>query len=246
MAVKSVSYQLQRVEEEEKETSMSKTFQRKEIKYLLTKKQKLTFMNAISDYISKDRYSDYTICNVYFDTPDSLLIRRSIDKPSYKEKMRIRSYGRADENSKVFIELKKKHLGIVYKRRITMMMEEANEYILGNASRSGQIEEEINYFLDYYKGVSPAMYISYDRKAYYVSDNPEIRITFDENILYRDSDLSLTSDIYGQPILASDECIMEIKCAHAMPLWLTKALSESKVYKTSFSKYGRAYMKKLA
>lgn len=225
---------------------MNNTFKRKEVKFLLTIDQKESFMQSIKDFIQDDAFGEYTICNIYYDTPDSRLIRRSIEKPVYKEKMRVRSYGQANEESKVFIELKKKYQGIVYKRRVAMPMDEANNYIEGNACRNGQVESEINYFLEMYDGISPAMFISYNRRAYFVTEDPELRITFDDNILWREEDLSLKSEIYGNSILDEDQCIMEIKCAGAMPLWLVRALAEHKIYKTSFSKYGKAYMSKLA
>ena len=224
---------------------MDKTFKRREVKYLLTKEQKDSFMKAIRENIQSDKFGEYTICNIYYDTPDDRLIRRSIEKPVYKEKMRLRSYGRAENQTKVFVELKKKYKGIVYKRRISMPMDEASKYIAGQSNRSGQIEEEINYFMKMYQDISPAMYIAYDRIAYFVTEDPELRITFDDNILWRDEDVSLTSDIYGNPILEDGQYIMEIKCAEAMPLWLVKALAENKIYKTSFSKYGKAYLQKI-
>lgn len=225
---------------------MNNTFKRKEMKFLLTREQQENFMKAIRDNVESDQFGEYTICNIYYDTPDSRLIRRSIEKPVYKEKMRLRSYGRADDDTKVFVELKKKYDGIVYKRRIAMPMGEARDYVAGDSCRNGQIEEEINYFMEMYEGISPAMYISYDRLAYFVTEDPELRITFDDNILWRDKDMSLTSEVYGNTILEEDQCIMEIKCAGAMPLWLAEALAENKIYKTSFSKYGKAYLKKLA
>lgn len=225
---------------------MNNTFKRREVKYLLNKQQKEAFMDAIEENIQRDEYGEYTICNVYYDTPDARLIRRSIEKPVYKEKMRLRSYGKASDQSKVFVELKKKYNGIVYKRRIAMPMEEANVYIAGQSNRNGQIEEEINYFMKMYEGISPAMYIAYDRLAYFVTEDPELRITFDNNILWRDEDVSLSSEIYGNEILERGQYIMEIKCAEAMPLWLSKALTDNKIYKTSFSKYGKAYLQKLA
>jgi SPX domain protein involved in polyphosphate accumulation len=225
---------------------MNNTFKRKEIKYLLTREQRDSFMKEVSEQIESDQYSNYTICNIYFDTPDYRLIRRSIEKPVYKEKMRVRSYGKADDSTKVFVELKKKYKGIVYKRRISMPMGEATAYISGESSRSGQVEEEINYFLEMYEGICPAMYIAYDRKAYFVTEDPELRITFDDNILWRDEDVSLSSEVYGNSILDSGQSIMEIKCAGAMPLWLVRALADNKIYQASFSKYGAAYLSKLA
>jgi SPX domain protein involved in polyphosphate accumulation len=225
---------------------MNNTFKRKEIKYLLSSDQRKSFEKAITQYIQKDQFSNYTICNIYFDTPDCRLIRRSIEKPVYKEKMRIRSYGKADDSTKVFIELKKKFQGVVYKRRVSMPMGEAFAYVSGESSRSGQVEEEINYFIKMYEGISPAMYIAYDRKAYFVTEDPELRITFDDNILWRDEDISLSSDVYGHTILDRGQSLMEIKCAGAMPLWLVRALADNRIYQSSFSKYGEAYQRKLA
>jgi len=225
---------------------MEKIFRRKEVKYLLTAEQRKCFIEAISGNISKDKFDKYTICNVYYDTPDAMLIRRSIEKPVYKEKMRIRSYGIASDSTNVFIELKKKYKGIVYKRRIAMPLKEATTYIAGESIRTGQIEEEIDYFLGLYEGISPAMFISYNRQAYSAVENPDIRITFDDNILWRDKDVSLSSEIYGNPILENNKSIMEIKCVGAMPLWIVKALSENRIFKTSFSKYGKAYLSNIA
>jgi SPX domain protein involved in polyphosphate accumulation len=222
------------------------TFKRKEVKYLLTNTQKEGFMALISDYIVADKFSKYTICNVYMDTPNYRLIRRSIEKPDYKEKMRVRSYGVANEETMVFLELKKKYDGIVYKRRIRMNLDEAIGYIAGEASRSGQIEDEIDYFLELYENISPAMYIAYDRQAFSGKEDPDLRVTFDNNIFWRNEDISLTSQVYGNSLLNEDQCLLEIKCADAMPLWLTGALAKHKIYQTSFSKYGMAYMKTLA
>ncbi len=225
---------------------MNNTFKRKELKYIITNEQRQAFIQDISEHIQNDEFSEYTICNVYYDTPDSRLVRRSNEKPVYKEKMRVRSYGKTEDSTQVFIELKKKYQGIVYKRRIKMPMDEAFAYISGQSSRTGQIEEEINYFIETYEGIAPAMYIAYDRSAFFASHDPELRITFDDHILWRDEDVSLSSDIYGHSILESNQCVLEIKCAEAMPLWLVKALTANHIYKTSFSKYGQAYLSKMA
>lgn len=220
------------------------TFKRKEVKFLLTKEQRAGFLADIASYIEEDTFGKYTICNIYYDTPDNRLIRRSIEKPVYKEKMRVRSYGKANETSKVFIELKKKYDGIVYKRRIAMGYNEANAYIEGDAVRNGQIEDEIDYFIGMYQGIAPAMYISYDRQAFAGISDPSLRITFDDNVLWRDEDVALSSGIYGHTILEENQSLLEIKCADAMPLWLTQALTKHKIYRTSFSKYGKAYTQK--
>lgn len=219
-------------------------FKRKEVKYMMTMEQKVSFLNDIKDYIQADAFHKYTICNVYMDTQDDRLIRTSIDKPFYKEKMRIRSYGVVSDQDIVFIELKKKFDGIVYKRRVKIPHDEAMAYIKGEASRRGQIEYEIDYFLNHYEGISPAMFIAYDREAYSGIEDNELRVTFDDNIIWRTEDVSLTSEVYGNKLLDKDKCLLEIKCSNAMPLWLARALSKNKIYKNSFSKYGQAYMNK--
>ncbi len=221
-------------------------FKRRELKYRISKEQKDGLMAMIGNRIIDDPIPRYSICNIYFDTPDNRLIRRSIEKPVYKEKMRLRSYGVANQSSKIFVELKKKYDGVVYKRRVTMNLSEAENYISGDAARNGQIESEIDYFLDKYTGIGPAMYISYDREAFCGAEDNELRITFDNNILWRDSDVSLTSESYGNKILTDDEYLLEIKCANSMPLWLVKALSDNRIYKSSFSKYGVAYLARTA
>lgn len=217
------------------------TFKRKEMKYVLSKTQKSQFLQNIIDNVSPDKYRRYTISNVYLDTKDKRLIGNSILKPLYKEKIRIRSYGSVTDEENVYIELKKKYEGIVYKRRIQMPYGESKAYLLGHASRTGQIENEIDYFLEYYGQLFPSMLIAYDRDAYSGKSDPSLRITFDENITWRDYDVTLNSPVYGNKLLNDDQCLLEIKCSNALPMWLARALSENEIYKMSFSKYGQAY-----
>ena len=218
-------------------------FKRYEIKYLITKQQKNIITDFMHEYMRGDEFGKSTLCNVYFDTDDYLLIRRSIEKPIYKEKLRIRSYGLASPESKVFVEMKKKYKSVVYKRRIAMKETEAMNYACKESQplKNTQIIQEINYFLSLYKGLAPKVFLSYEREAFYEKQDANFRITFDENILWRDYDLSLCSDVYGNPILPDGKVLMEIKTVGAIPLWMTHVLTENKIYKTSFSKYGNAY-----
>lgn len=218
-------------------------FKRYELKYLLTLEQKAKVLAAMQPYMKLDKYGRTTIRNIYYDTDTYLLIRRSIEKPAYKEKLRIRSYSRADRDSPVFVELKKKYKSIVYKRRISLPDGEAMEWISGNrhCHKHTQIANEIDYFLEYYKTLHPVVFLSYEREAFYARDGSDFRVTFDDNILCRQEDLSLESEVYGTPILPEGKVLMEIKCSGGMPLWLTQVLSKERIYKTSFSKYGTAY-----
>lgn len=216
-------------------------FRRYELKYILSMEQYLLIKSEMQHYMRGDKYGESDICNLYCDTPDFLLVRRSNEKPFYKEKLRIRSYGVTKKGSDVFVEIKKKYDSVVYKRRISTDEKTALKMLSKNAVACGQIGKEIAYFTELYPGIKPQMFISYRREAFYgIADN-EFRVTFDRNILWRTNDLSLDSGIYGMHVLPENQILMEIKTATAIPLWLVKILSENKIYKTSFSKYGTAY-----
>lgn len=223
--------------------SYQSIFKRYEIKYLVTKEQKKIIMHEMEKYMYADKYGKSTICNIYFDTPDFLLIRRSLERPVYKEKLRLRSYGTATPDSTAFIEIKKKYKGVVYKRRTEMTEKESMRYLCnGEHISDSQILREVDYFLEYYKCIAPQVVISYNREAFYSKDDYDFRVTFDDNILWRDYDLSLCKGVYGMSILKNDCSLMEIKTGTAVPLWMSNLLSENKIYKTSFSKYGNAYL----
>ena len=218
-------------------------FQRRELKYILTREQKERVVDCILPYMGLDKYGRTTIRNIYFDTDNYRLIRRSIEKPDYKEKLRVRSYAKADGEDKVFVELKKKYNKVVYKRRLVMNEEDAMKWLKGECANTldTQIAKEIDYFLQYYGRLRPALFLSYEREAYYCKEGGDFRITFDENVLCRQENMTFESDAGGIPVLESDKVLMEIKCFGGMPMWMAELLSREKLYKRSFSKYGTAY-----
>lgn len=223
--------------------AVQNVFKRYELKYILTLEQKAKVLCAIQPYMQLDKYGRTTIRNIYFDTDRYLLVRRSIEKPVYKEKLRIRSYHRTGPDDDVFVELKKKYKHVVYKRRVSLPEEEAMEWICRehHCHVDTQISEETDYFLDYYESLHPAVFLSYEREAFYSRDGSDFRVTFDDTILCRQEDLSLESEAYGTPLLQEGTVLMEIKCSGGIPMWMTHVLSEEHIYKTSFSKYGTAY-----
>ncbi len=219
-------------------------FQRYEMKYLLTRMQKEAILQGMKDYMALDKYGRTIIRNLYFDTEDYRLIRHSIERPAYKEKLRLRSYEKVSAKGKVFVELKKKYKSVVYKRRLALPEAAAVAWLGGGESpESCQIAREIDYFMDYYGTLKPRVFLSYEREAYYCKEGGDFRVTFDENILCRREELSLESEVWGTPILDENLTLMEIKTAGGIPLWMTRLLTEQKIYKTSFSKYGTAYQK---
>lgn len=223
--------------------SSQMVFQRYEIKYLLTRKQKEIILAAMEPYMERDAYGRSTIRNVYYDTDNYRLVRRSLEQPVYKEKLRVRSYGAVEPGDRVFVELKKKYEGVVYKRRIHIPEKAAVDYLAGRrtAPDRSQITEEIDYCLRFYRTLEPKVFLSYEREAYYTREPGDFRVTFDENILWRETELSLEKGVYGAPILKQGQTLMEIKTPGNIPLWMVKVLSGEGIRKTSFSKYGNAY-----
>ena len=221
-------------------------FKRYEKKYRLSMNQYILFRQHLEDYMEEDQYGLSTICNIYYDTQNYELIRRSIESPAYKEKLRLRSYGAPKAGEPVFLELKKKYRGIVYKRRIVLPLQEACQGIAAGKfqGRDDQITREINYFLQR-NPVMPKVFLAYDRIALRGILQPDLRITFDFRIRARDDRLELTQGDEGEKVIGEDEVIMEIKVKDAYPLWLVHALGEEKIRPTSFSKYGTFFKEKL-
>lgn len=217
-------------------------FERTEKKYILTLSQRRALLEKIQSFIKPDEYGESTVCSLYFDTENYRMIRSSMEKPTYKEKLRLRSYSTPKRGSNVFLELKKKYNGVVYKRRQTLEYTQAMDYVKNDVMpNDSQIMREIDWAMKYYKGISPKMFIAYDRTAFYSKTDHELRITFDRNVRFRTDNLDLSKGHYGERILDHDLCIMEIKALCAMPLWLTRALTELEIFPGSFSKYGTAY-----
>lgn len=222
-------------------------FKRYEKKYLLSASQYCYICEYLTSYTVPDRYADTKVCNIYFDTPNKQLIRSSIEKPVYKEKLRLRCYGDVKNDSRCFLELKKKYKGVVYKRRISAQYDKGLDYLCGkdDCIEPSQIKEEIEYFKNFYPHLSPAMCIFYDRLAFCEKSDPNVRLTFDTNIICRENDLDLTRGVYGKRILSEDMVLLEIKTLGGMPIWLSQMLSRFEIYPSSFSKYGTAYKQSL-
>ena len=217
-------------------------FQRHEIKYLLSLRQQSALLSAMAPYMVIDEYGHSSIRNLYLDTPDFRLIRRSLEKPVYKEKLRIRSYGRAGNGDTVFVELKKKYCSVVYKRRLTLPQSQALACVNGAIPwPDTQIGGELAYSTQFYQTLVPAVFLSYERDAYHGVEDTGFRVTFDTDIRYRREELTLDSDPWGKPLLKAGQVLMELKIAGGLPQWMAHALSAAKIFPTSYSKYGTAY-----
>lgn len=230
------------------------TFKRFEKKFILTDAQYQAVIPALIPYMHFDENctegQEYAIYNIYYDTTDSSIIRNSLSRPYYKEKLRLRSYSLPTSlNSKVFLELKKKVGGIVSKRRAVLKLGEAYQFFNDRTRPvkmdfiNAQVLNEIEYFLQCYE-VMPAAFISYKRKALFGLHNSDFRITFDHNIITRRQHLNLEKGRFGEELLPG-KYLMEVKVPGAFPVWLANLLSQHEIFKTSFSKYGEEYKRNL-
>lgn len=224
----------------------SMIFKRVEKKYLLTHELRDSLLERISPMLLPDPFGRSTISSLYLDTTDYRIIRASIEAKNeghvYKEKLRLRTYGTPSADSRVFLEIKKKFDGVVYKRRISLTYAAAMEYIHGGSKPpDSQIMREIDWAMRFYGDPKPSAVVSYERDAFFVRDLPALRITFDSGVRYRKDELDLTLGDEGKQILPDGICLMEIKTDGAMPLWLSHTLDELKIYPASYSKYGTAY-----
>lgn len=229
-------------------------FNRLEKKYLIRQEEYQKVIHSIKDKMVLDEYNKngkpYNISNIYYDTPNDELIRKSIEKPVYKEKLRLRSYGIPSMEDQVFLEIKKKYKGIVNKRRTVFKLSEAYDFIENGvlptdlSNMNPQVFEELKYFLSIYN-LSAKLYLTYDRFAYFAEDNVDFRVTFDTNIITRRESVKLELGNQGDLLIGNDLWLMEVKAIGGVPLWFANILSDNQLYPVSFSKYGTEYKKQM-
>ena len=219
-----------------------------EKKYIITSEQYRGLKASFGDRMAPDKYPNSQITSLYFDSPGNRIISHSLENLEYKEKLRLRSYVAPNDETLVFVELKRKYRGAVYKRRRRMPLLQAEDYLLNNGTpppstrTNTNITNEINYFLSKNRDIRPAMYVYYDRESWGATqDQFYLRLTFDNNIRWRNEDLDIRNGNHGEPYLDSDHYILEIKTPIVVPLWLARALSEQGIYESSVSKYASSF-----
>ncbi len=223
---------------------MKDVFKRIEQKYILSKIEYDKMQKIIDKYFLKDIYYDNKIYNIYFDNDNKDIVINSLEKPRYKRKLRVRSYGIPKNDDTIYFEIKKKYNGMVYKRRVMLTLLEYNNYINKGIlpGRDMQIMKEIDYIIKYYK-LHPYMFLAYDRLSYYCKNNINFRITFDSNLRSRYDKLELNNSNLDELYFENNNYIMEVKCINSLPMWFVSYLSDNKIYPVSFSKIGNIYGK---
>lgn len=217
-------------------------FKRVEKKFLLTEEKYIELFNRIKNELKPDKYFESTICNIYFDNDNDEVLINSIEKPVYKHKVRLRSYGIPTLEDDVFLEIKSKYKSVVGKRRIKLKLKEFKKYQRTKKyTGNDQIMKEIDYLFKFYN-LKPSYFVAYDRKCYVGKDDEYLRITIDTNLRSRKDHLKLEYGDKGKQYFNDKIYIMEIKTLGAMPLWLVHNLSELNIYTKSFSKIGNIFI----
>ena len=225
-----------------REAMFEATMMRVEHKYPMNRRQAELFLKKAMPHLEKDVYPEYDLHNIYYDTPDNALIINCLGHPQYKEKLRLRTYGEPDEQTPCFLEIKKKFKTTGVKRRIAVSEQEASAYMNEHQPLEdhSQIAREIDYLVK--RGnLAQKMFIAYHRKAFSGIEERDLRITFDTDICYRLDHLSLHKTGEEKMITNEEDVLMEIKVSDRYPLWLTEILTELKLYRQTFSKYGTIY-----
>jgi len=221
---------------------MQNIFKRYEKKYIITQEQHFLLENIFSRHMKPDSFGKYLVQNLYYDTDGWDVIRTSIEKPLYKEKMRLRCYGEMNQENVLFLELKKKYRGIVYKRRMTVPAKAFPAGSVRDVVRAdvSQIARELDFYLKA-NAVYGKIYISYWRSAFVGAEDGDLRVTFDTDMRFRLDCLEYIRPGEGHFILPQEKILMEIKTPGGIPVWLARTLCEKKIFPTPFSKFGVCY-----
>lgn len=222
---------------------MEESFARVETKFMLTPDQEEAIEAGLCRRgFSRTDFGSPAVQSLYYDTPDHRMIRDSLERPLYKEKLRLRAYGPPGAQSTSFVEVKKKYDGVVYKRRVALPLRDAYDGLSREClpEDAGQVGREALWLVKHY-GLVPSVVIAYDRHAWFNAREPGVRITFDRNLAFRNHDLDLTSQAENTVFTRPDQRLMEIKTGGTYPLWLTRLLWDTRVKRIHYSKYGYAY-----
>ena len=219
------------------------TFARLETKYMLSLDQAVWLTRQLhARGFQCMTFGSPKIQSLYYDTEDFLLIRQSLARPVYKEKLRLRVYGEPGCQSAGFAEIKKKYNHMVYKRRVSVALADAPDLLDPDTPSRlpDQIGLEIDWMVQRYHLI-PRVLIAYDREAWINPEDPGVRITFDRNLSFRAHTLDLSSTVSNTALTLPDQRLMEIKIPGVYPLWLIHLLEDVSARRCHYSKYGDAY-----
>jgi hypothetical protein len=227
------------------------SFCRIENKYLVPESLVPFLIAALESHMDYDPYAihdgHYQVNTIYFDNKNNDVVDRSVAHPTYKEKLRLRSYG--GKNPIYFIEFKNKYLCDVFKVRIILSEKEYENYVFHQIvpSKNGNFQHDrfidtLADFIHRHGEIVPKSVIQYDRAAFVNKPFENyLRVTIDSSLTFRRENFHL-NELGGAPLLGEGFNILEIKIERALPLWLAQSLNQLGIYRDRFSKYGASYL----
>lgn len=228
-------------------------FNRYELKYIVNKALYKELLQALQGHVFMDKHGDqdgyYMVMNLYYDTADHLFFNETVNRQQFRQKLRLRGYNHINRDSNVFLEIKKKYRGVVYKRRTLLKLPEAyafladtlskKDYSLYDASNT-QILGEVDFLKQFYQ-LEPKVIVSYDRQAFQGIHEEDLRVTFDRNLLKRETDLRIESRSDGELFMDPSLYVLEVKVNDRIPLWLSHILNDFQCWRQGYSKYTSSY-----
>lgn len=230
-------------------------FTRHELKFLIDRHTYGKIYKALMPYLVVDQHANkqgyYTVSNIYYDTKDDLFHYEKMKGQDFRQKLRLRTYGHSDLDSESYLEIKKKHKGLVNKRRTALRLRDAyrflevdeidNNDLIDNTNASNiQILKEVAFLKKFYT-LEPKVALCYERQAFQGKEDNELRITFDDNLRKRHHNLRLELGSEGASYVSRDIFVLEIKVNDTIPLWLARILSQFSCSVQSFSKYSTSH-----
>ena len=229
-----------------------RTFNRFELKYLLSLPQAERFKAALRAYLVPDDHGHgngrYALSSLYFDSPDLRCYREKLDGIKFRRKLRIRQYETGEaltEESPVFVEVKQRVDRVTQKRRACLPYAGAlrlchDRQLPSHAPGDDAILDEVLVFLWRYN-LRPASIVRYERQAFTGTEyDLGLRVTFDSSLSFQAHPLHLHEPPSGLPMLRTDRVVMEIKVNERIPYWLSGLIAAHNLQMVRFSKYCRS------
>lgn len=232
---------------------------RYERKYLVPNDRLESLRKRIQPFVSRDPYAppmgdgtfQYTVRSVYFDTPGFNSLYEKWEGVEIRKKLRIRGYDQKDDNSRVFLEVKRKKGDRIWKTRANVPYSKLDEILtLGfvngvsdEIKGSNEVEARKFLFNMHRFGYRPVNLISYDREPFQGVFEPGLRITFDKNV--RAKMWPSLSELYseaGLRLVWKDHFILEIKYfGEKMPSWIRSVVQEYGLRHEALSKFATPF-----
>ena len=227
---------------------------RYEFKYLVPFNRIDTLRRRIVPFVQEDKFAgrradhQYVVRSIYYETTGYRSYVEKLAGIERRVKVRIRGYNRPEPESSVFLELKRKHGPFIRKNRAPVLWSELPDLLrdrdverhvrVRRAFELGKEDARQFFYQVIGKGMSPAILIAYERKAYFATFDRRIRLTFDKHIRFRlTQDPGILFEERSLTPLFRSHFVFEVKFYDSLPEWLVDVISEFSLQRQAVSKY---------